>query len=221
MRTEVAIYLPAGRTTESRRGFWWKQKRTCPATPGWIRCRSTTLPEARTEAPVWLIHQAPQRGAPVLPPPPLHSPTCEMLPEFAALNIRSGKSKWRGKCTAVLAPAARGWPFRIMVGGVGRCGHHPVSHRPLQSPAPISLAKGLPCDTCGLSVSQSQEGRTECQIHLLFPNSSEARSSVSSFAQVQTAPLSPVLDGVCVSFDLRRGTSRCAWPARVLRNGVA
>lgn len=140
MRTEVAIYLPAGCTPESRRGFWWKQKRTCPATPGWIRCRSTTLAEARTEAPVWLIHQAPQRGAPVLPPAELNftstlPPACEMLPEFAALNIESRKSKSRGKWTAVLASTVRGWLFRIMVGGVRRCGHHPVSDHP-RNPLP-------------------------------------------------------------------------------------
>lgn len=120
MRTEVAIYLPAGRIPESRRGFWWEQKQTCPTTPGWIRCRSTTLSEARTEAPVWLIHQAPQRAAPVLLPADLNftstpspsqtpPPVCEMLPGFAALNIRSGKSKWRGKWTAVQAPAVLGF----------------------------------------------------------------------------------------------------------------
>lgn len=120
MRTEVAIYLPAGRIPASRRGFWWEQKRTCPTTPGWIRCRSTTLSEARTEAPVWLIHQAPQRAAPVpppaelnftsTPPPPSQPapPACEMLPGSAAPNIQSGKSKWRGKWTAVQAPAVPG-----------------------------------------------------------------------------------------------------------------
>lgn len=44
--------------------FWWKQKQTCPTTPGWVRCHSTTLTESQTEAAVWLIHQPPPRGDP-------------------------------------------------------------------------------------------------------------------------------------------------------------
>lgn len=183
MRTEVAIYLPAGCTPESRRGFWWKQKRTCPATPGWIRCRSTALAEARTEAPVWLIHQAPQRGAPVLPPAELNftstlPPACEMLPEFAALNIESRKSKSRGKWTAVLASTVRGWLFRIMVGGVRGCGHHPVSDHPRNPSPQFHLPKVCDETLADYTFLQSQEGRTECQPHLLFPNSSEALSNV-------------------------------------------
>lgn len=223
MRTEVAIYLPAGCTPESRRGFWWKQKRTCPATPGWIRCRSTTLAEARTEAPVWLIHQAPQRGAPVLPPAELNftstlPPACEMLPEFAALNIESRKSKSRGKWTAVLASTVRGWLFRIMVGGVRRCGHHPVSAHPRNPSPQFHLPKV--CDETLADYTFCSRRTDARNVNPTYYFQIQARL-FPTFSQFQTAPLSPVLDGFRVSFDLRQETSRCARPARVLYNSVA
>lgn len=203
MRTEVAIYLPAGCAPESRRGFWWKQKRICPATPGWIRCRSTTLTEARTEAPVWLIHQAPQRGAPVLPPAELNftstlPPACEMLPEFAALNIESGKSKSRGKWTAVLAPAVRGWLIRIMVGGVRRCGHHPVSDHPSNPTPQFHLPKV--CDETLADYTFCSRRKDARNVNPTYYFQIQARL-FPTFPQFQTAPLSPVLDGFCVSFD--------------------
>lgn len=223
MRTEVAIYLPAGCTPESRRGFWWKQKRTCPATPGWIRCRSTTLAEARTEAPVWLIHQAPQRGAPVLPPAELNftstlPPACEMLPEFAALNIESRKSKSRGKWTAVLASTVRGWLFRIMVGGVRGCGHHPVSDHPRNPSPQFHLPKV--CDETLADYTFCSRRKDAWNVNPTYYFQIQARL-FPTFSQFQTAPLSPVLDGFRVSFDLRQETSRCARPARVLYNSVA
>lgn len=210
MRTEVAIYLPVGCIPESRRGFWWEQKRTCPTTPGWIRCRSTTLSEARTEAPVWLIHQAPQRAAPVLPPAELNftstppppqpaPPAYEMLPGFAAPNIRSGKSKRRGKWTVVQAPAVPG--FGVQNYGLGELDVVDIISYLIQ-PHWFSLAKGVQWDICGFYVWPGGKDVRNVKPTYYFQIQARLFPTFPLFTAIQAAPVFPVLDGFCVSIDL-------------------
>lgn len=224
MRTEVAIYLPAGCTPESRRSFLMETEADL-SRHTWVdpmslhhTCRGSDWSPCvahPSSSSAWSPGAAARWAEPHINTSP---PACEMLPEFAALNVESRKSKSRGKWTAVLASTVRGWLFRIMVGGVRRCGHHPVSDHPRNPSPQFHLPKV--CDETLAEYTFCSRRKDARNVNPTYYFQIQARL-FPTFSQFQTAPLSPLLDGFRVSFDLRQETSRCARPARVLYNSVA